>query len=48
MMKYTKIIKKGKYWVEISDITGYRITKRKIYEDKRGQYILIEGVKRYV
>lgn len=48
MNKYTRIIKKTKFWAYLSDITGYRKTKRLIYKDKRGEYIIIEGVKKYV
>lgn len=48
MNKYTRIIKKTKYWAYLVDSTGYRKTKRIIKKDKRGEYIIIEGVKKYV
>ena len=48
MKKYTRIIKRTKFWVYLADITGYRKTKRKIYKDKIGEYIIIESKKIYV
>ena len=48
MKKYTRILKKTKYWVYLTDITGYRKTRRKINKDKVGEYIIIENKKIYV
>ena len=48
MKKYTKIQKRTKYWVYLTDITGYRKTKRRIQKDKVGEYIIIESKKIYV
>ena len=48
MKKYTRFEKKGKYWVILTDITGYKKSKRLIRKDKKGKYIIIGGIKKYV
>lgn len=48
MKKYIKITKKSRYWAYLEDETGYRKSRRLIKKDSKGEYIMVEGVKRYV
>lgn len=48
MKKYIRFEKKGKYWVILSDKTGYRKSRRLIKKDEKGEYIVVDGVKKYV